>query len=320
MSFAMILPYLKPIEHLILDPEVSEIMVNADGSVFMERAGLITSMPDLTISERQRQAAVRNIARILDDDISDEKPLLDSRLPDGSRVAAVMAPTSVGGTILSIRKFRAAFFTAEEMVRIGSLSLEVLACLRTAVETHQTILISGGTGTGKTTLLNALAAFLPQHERVVLIEDTAEISICLPNLIRLEARRAQPEMPAVTIRELLRQTLRLRPDRIIVGEVRGAEAFDLLQALNTGHQGTISTIHANSAQMAISRFHTCVTMAGMEQSERAVSRNIAEVVNVIVQLERRGGLRRVAQVLRVDKYHADTDSYDYTELGRENNA
>ena len=293
-------------------------MVNADGSVFMERAGLITSQPDLNIPERQRQAAVRNIARMLDDDISVEKPLLHSRLPDGSRVAAVMAPVSIGGTILSIRKFRAAFFTAEEMVRIGALSPELLTCLRTAVETHQTILISGGTGTGKTTLLNALAAFIPPQERIVLIEDTAEISIRLPNLVRLEARRAQPDLPAVTIRELLRQTLRLRPDRIIVGEVRGAEAFDLLQALNTGHQGTISTIHANSAQMAISRFHTCVTMAGMEQSERAVSRNIAEMVNVIVHLERRAGLRRVVQVLKVNRYHSDTEQYDYTELGGPN--
>jgi len=312
------LPYLRPIEALIVNPDVSEIMVNADGSVFMERAGEIVRLPpEITIPERQRDAAVRNIARILGDNISGEHPLLDARLPDGSRVAAVMAPTSIGGTILSIRKFRAHFFTAEEMVRIGSITPGILAALRNAVEARQTILISGGTGTGKTTLLNALAAFLPAHERVVLIEDTAEISIRVPNLVRLEARRAQPDMPAVTIRELLRQTLRLRPDRIIVGEVRGAEAFDLLQALNTGHQGTISTIHANSASMAISRFHTCISEAGMEQSERAISRNIAEVVNVIVQLERRGGVRRVVQVLQVDRYNTETERYEYTELGRE---
>ena len=315
-SFELILPYLRPIEHLILDPEVSEIMVNASGCVFLEREGILERLPDVTIPERQRQAAVRNIARLLGDDISEEKPMLDSRLPDGSRVAAVMPPTSIGGTILTIRKFRSKVYTAEEMVRIGTLSVPMLEQLHQAIEDRQTILISGGTGTGKTTLLNALAAFLPQDERVVLIEDTAEIAIELPNLVRLEARRAQADLPAVTIRDLLRQTLRLRPDRILLGEVRGAEAFDLLQALNTGHMGTISTIHANSAQLAVSRFLTCIAMAGVEISERALSRNIAEVVNVLVHIERRNGKRYVSQVLRLDGYQADTGQYAYTELAR----
>jgi len=173
-NFDLILPYLKPIEHLILNAEVSEIMVNADGRVFFEQNGVIEPAPDVLLAERFRQAAARNIARVLGDDISEEKPMLDSRLPDGSRVAAVLAPTSIGGTVLSIRKFRAAHYSAEEMVRIGSLSVPALEQLRLAVEARQTILISGGTGTGKTTLLNALAAFLPPDERVVLIEDTAE--------------------------------------------------------------------------------------------------------------------------------------------------
>ncbi len=313
-GFEMILPYLRPIEHLIGDEEVSEIMVNGDGRVFAERVGLIELVPEASIPERQRQAAVRNIARILDDDISEEKPLLDSRLPDGSRVAAVLGPTSVGGTILCIRKFRSKLFTAEEMVRMGSLSAAVLEHLRQAIEARHTILISGGTGTGKTTLLNALAAFLPQGERVVLIEDTAEVSISIPNLVRLEARRAQPDIPAVTIRDLLRQTLRLRPDRIILGEVRGAEAFDLLQALNTGHTGTLSTIHANTARLAISRLRTCVAMAGVEVPDKAIARNIAEVVQVLVHIERINGVRRVSEVLRMGRYDSVNDDYELAQM------
>jgi len=313
-GFDMSLRYLRPIEHLIGNEEVSEIMVNCDGQVFAEKVGLIGLVPDVLISERQRQAAVRNIARILGDDISEEKPLLDSRLPDGSRVAAVLGPTSVGGTILCIRKFRPKLFTAEEMVRMGSLSMPALKHLCLAIQARHTILISGGTGTGKTTLLNALAAFLPQDERVVLIEDTAEISIGLPNLVRLEARREQPEFPAVTIRDLLRQTLRLRPDRIILGEVRGAEAFDLLQALNTGHTGTLSTIHANTARLAISRLRTCVAMAGVDIPDKAIARNIAEVVQVLVHIERINGVRRVSEVLRMGRYDFVNDDYDLAQM------
>ena len=311
----MILPYLRPIEHLIADEQVSEIMVNSDGRVFAEKNGLIELAANVLLTERFRQAAVRNIARLLADDISEEKPLLDSRLPDGSRVAAVFGLTSIGGTVLAIRKFRSKFYTADEMVRIGSLSISVLEKLRQAVEARHTILISGGTGTGKTTLLNALAAFLPQEERVVLIEDTAEVSICIPNLVRLEARREQSDLPAVTIRDLLRQTLRLRPDRIILGEVRGAEAFDLLQALNTGHTGTLSTIHANTARLAISRLRTCVAMAGVDIPDRAaIARNIAEVVQVLVHIERVKGVRRVSEVLKIVRYDSGNDECELAQM------
>ena len=170
---------------------------------------------------------------------------------------------------------------------------------------------SGGTGTGKTTLLNALAAFIPPADRIVLIEDTAEIDIAAPNLVRLEARRAQPDLPAVTIRDLLRQTLRLRPDRIILGEVRGPEAFDLLQALNTGHTGTISTIHANSARLAVSRLRTCVAMAGIDMPEQVVARSIAEVVHLLVHIERRNGARFVSEIVSLDRYDARRDQYEF---------
>ena len=240
-------------------------------------------------------------------------PLLDARLPDGSRVAAVMPPASVGGTVIAIRKFRSRVFTAEELVRRGMLSARILGELRHAIEARRTILISGGTGTGKTTLLNALCAFIPPADRIVILEDTAEVDLTAPNLVRLEARRAQPDVPAISIRDLLRQTLRLRPDRIILGEVRGAEAFDLLQALNTGHTGTISTIHANSARLAVSRLRTCVAMAGIDLPEKAVARSIAEVVHVLVHIERTAGRRYVSEVVSIGGYDADRDRYEFTD-------
>src|SRR5436190_21098450 len=177
MSFDIILPFLRPIEHLILDPDVTEIMVNGSRRVFIERAGLLQEVPDVHVDERNLKVAVKNIARALGDDVSEEKPILDSRLPDGSRVAAVFPPCSLGGTTLTIRKFQTRFFTADELVRIGTMPASVLTSLRVAIDRRENILISGGTSTGKTTVLNALAAFLPPAERICLIEDTAELQI-----------------------------------------------------------------------------------------------------------------------------------------------
>ena len=240
--------------------------------------------------------------------------LLDARLPDGSRVAAVFPPCSVSGTTLAIRKFHSKIYTADELVRTGSLAADALVVLRKAVENRHSVLISGGTGTGKTTLLNAVAAFIAPDERVVVIEDTSEIQLAQKNLVRLEARREQPGLPAVQIRDLLRTTLRLRPDRILLGEVRGGEAFDLLQCLNTGHQGTLSTIHANSAGDVISRFTTCVLLAGIELPYKAIRSNIAEALNLIVHIERRKGRRAVTEILRIKRYDPAEDRYDMEPL------
>jgi pilus assembly protein CpaF len=231
-------------------------------------------------------------------------------LPDGSRVAAVFPPCSVGGTTLTIRKFQTRFFTAEELVRIGTMTSDVLAHIRAAIEKNENILISGGTSTGKTTLLNALSAFLPATDRIVLIEDTAELQIERPNLVRFEARREQAALPAVTIRELLRATLRHRPDRIIVGEVRGGEAFDLLQALNTGHSGTLSTIHANSAAQALARFSSCVVQSGVELPYQAVRYQIADAINLVLHLGRAHGARVVRELIRISGYDAQHDRYE----------
>ena len=184
MSFDVILPFLRPIAHLLLDPDISEIMVNGSRRIFVERHGLVREITDVRVDERNLKVAVKNIARALGDDVSEDKPILDSRLPDGSRVAAVLPPCSLGGTTLTIRKFQTRFFTADELVRIGTMTADVLATVQAAIGRNQNILISGGTSTGKTTLLNALAAFLPEDDRVVLIEDTAELQLDRPNLVR----------------------------------------------------------------------------------------------------------------------------------------
>jgi pilus assembly protein CpaF len=314
MSFEIILPFLRPIAHLIEDPTVTEIMVNGSGRVFIERDGRLELAAGVTVRERNLRVAVRNLARVLGDDISEEQPLLDARLPDGSRVAAALPPVSLGGTTLTIRKFQSRHFTADELVRIGTLSTTDLALIRQAIEARDNILISGGTGTGKTTLLNALTAFLPVGDRVVLIEDTAELQLEAPNLVRFEARREQPGLPAVTIRDLLRATLRHRPDRILVGEVRGGEAFDLLQALNTGHSGTLSTIHANSADQALRRFTSCVLQSGVDLPYAAIRHGIADCVQVLVHLERRHARRLVSELVRVRAYDPAADRYDLQSL------
>src|SRR5438874_1560542 len=302
MQFETILPFLRPIEHLILDPEISEIMVNAGSRIFVEKHGELTPVPGITISEQALCAAVKNIARRLGDDISEAKPILDSRLPDGSRVAAVLPPCSIDGITLTIRKFNTQHFTIADLIENGTLSAKTAELLRERVCSRQNILISGGTGTGKTTLLNILADFIPDEERILLIEDTAELNIRKSNLVRFETRREQAGTPAVTIRDLLKAALRHRPDRIIVGEIRGGEAFDLLQALNTGHSGSLCTLHANSARQAIARFSDCVLQSGIELPHRAIMANIGNSVDLLIHIARIGGRRSIAEILTVQGF------------------
>jgi len=311
MSWDVIIPFLLPIEGLIRDPNISDILVNGSKQVFIEEFGEMHEVPGVTLSETSLQVAIRNIARQFGDDISEEKPILDARLPDGSRVTAIMSPCSVNGTSLAIRKFQSKLYGPQDLVRIGTLPPELLLQLQAAVETHQNFLITGGCATGKTTLLNALSHFIGPEERVIVIEDTSEVQIEKPNLVRLEARREQPGRPAISIRDLLKATLRLRPDRIILGEVRGGEAFDLLQALNTGHSGSLSTIHANSAAEAISRFATCVLMSGIDIPYRVIRQNIGQSLDLVIQLKRAPGKRVVSQVLKIKRYVPAEDYYEF---------
>ena len=313
-GFEMILPFLKPIEHLILDDTVSEVMVNGSDHVFIEKDGFLQQIRGLSLGEKSLMIAVKNIARRLGDDISEAKPILDSRLPDGSRVAAIIPPCSLNGVTLTIRKFNARHFTVSDLVEAGTLERWLANQLEDYVLARKNILISGGTGTGKTTLLNVLAKFIPEDERILLIEDTAEIQINHQNLVRLEARQAQNGLPPVTIRDLLKAALRHRPDRIILGEIRGGEAYDLLQLLNTGHSGSLSTVHATSAKQALARFTSCVLQSGVGLPYRAVKTNIGHSVNVVVQLERRPGRRFVSEVVQINSFNADVDEFDVSTI------
>ncbi len=307
MQFETILPFLRPIEHLILDPDISEIMVNGGSQIFIERRGQLSHVAGITISEQALNAAVRNIARRLGDDISEEKPILDSRLPDGSRVAAVLPPCSIDGITLTIRKFDTRHFTMTDLIENGTLAVDAAELLREKVTNRKNILISGGTGSGKTTLLNILADSIPDNERILLIEDTAELNIRKSNLVRFETRREQIGVPAVTVRDLLKAALRHRPDRIIVGEVRGGEAFDLLQALNTGHAGSLCTLHANSARQAVTRFADCVLQSGIELPHRAIMANIASAVDLLVHIGRTKGQRTVSEIAAVKGFDSHSE-------------
>jgi pilus assembly protein CpaF len=307
----MILPFLKPIEHLILDDSISEVMVNGADRVFIEKQGFLQQVPGVSIAEKSLMVAVKNIARRLGDDISEAKPILDSRLPDGSRVAAVIPPCSLAGVTLTIRKFNTRHFEMEDLIREGTLDRPLANHLEDYVLARKNVLISGGTGTGKTTLLSILGKFIPQDERVLVIEDTAEIQLAQQNLVRFEARREQNGLPAVAIRDLLKAALRHRPDRLILGEIRGGEAFDLLQLLNTGHSGTLSTIHANSALQGLARFTSCVLQSGVELPYRSIKTNIADSLNVVIQIERRPGRRYISEVLLINSYDPDADLFDY---------
>jgi pilus assembly protein CpaF len=309
-GFETILPFLKPIEHLILDDSISEVMVNGANRIFIERHGYVEPVSGIEIGERALTVAVKNIARRLGDDISEANPILDSRLPDGSRVSAVIPPCSLQGVTLTIRKFSSRHFEMEDLIRTGTIERALANRLEDYVLRRRNILISGGTSTGKTTLLTALGKYIPLDERILLIEDTAEIQFTHENLVRFEARREQNGTPAVSIRDLLKAALRHRPDRLVVGEVRGSEAFDLMQLLNTGHAGSLSTIHASSAKQALSRFTSCVLQSGVELPHRAIKTNLADSLNVVVQIERRPGCRFVSEVLEINGYNPDADLFD----------
>jgi len=319
-SLDRILPFLRPIEDLLADPGITEVMVNDGGRrIFVERAGVLEPVTDRAVDIRNLTVAIKNIARACGDDISEMQPVLDARLEDGSRVAAMFPPCAVAGPALTIRKFSQRY-SLEQLVTSGTLTPCLMSGLRVAVATQQNILISGGTGTGKTTLLNALAAEIPCTDRIVVIEETSEIHLSKPNLLRFEARRAQIPLgqelplPAVTIADLVRATLRHRPDRIIVGEVRGGEAFDLLQALNTGHLGSLTTIHGNSAAQALTRLAHCVLMADVALPHSSIREAVGLAIHIVVHIKRESGRRVVTEVVRVRGYDVEAGRFEVSPL------
>lgn len=315
MSLETILPFLQPIAELITDPDVSEVMVNGDGAIFIQRAGRLDQVA-ATLEQKALTTAVKRIARSLGEDIGESRPLLDARLPDGSRVAAVFPPCSIHGVTLTIRKFRPHWFTLDELVVVGAIPRPAADQLAIAVRDRRTILVSGGTDTGKTTFTKALLDFIPQSERLAVIEDTMELKIDHPNVCRFEARKeirdqtGQITVPAVTIRNLVKATLRHRPDRLIIGEVRGEEAFDLLDALNTGHTGSISTLHANSALQALSRLASLALRADVNLPYRAIQAEIGDLIDVVVHIERREHERKVSQILEVHGFDLGVNSFN----------
>jgi pilus assembly protein CpaF len=292
---------LGPLEVLLADDEVEEVMVNGHDAVYVERAGRIERSEVRFDSEQALRDAIERILAPVGRRVDELSPMADARLADGSRVNVVIPPLAVDGPALSVRRFSAARPGPEELVESGTLTAELAALLRSAVEGRRAILVSGGTGSGKTTLLNALSAWIDPAERVVTIEDAAELRLRQPHVVRLESRPASVEgRGEVTVRDLLRNSLRMRPDRIVIGEVRGSEALDLLTALNTGHDGALSTVHANSPEDALRRVETLALMAGVGLPHEAVREQLARGVDLVVHMARAAaGARQVTEVAEV---------------------
>ncbi|GGI44786.1 pilus assembly protein CpaF [Agromyces flavus] len=309
-----------PLESLLEDPTVSEIMVNRFDQLYVERQGRLMETPHRFTGEPQLRRVIERIVSRVGRRIDESSPLVDARLEDGSRVNAIIPPLAVNGSSLTIRKFAGTPYTVEDLVQFGTLTREVATVLDAAVRAKLNILVSGGTGTGKTTLLNVLSAFIPTDERIITIEDAVELQLQQEHVVRLESRPPNIEgRGEITIRDLVRNSLRMRPDRIVVGEVRGAESLDMLQAMNTGHEGSISTLHANSPRDAISRMETLVLMAGMDLPLRAIREQISSAIDLIVQITRhKDGVRRVTQVTEVHGMEGDiitlqdAFSFDYS--------
>jgi pilus assembly protein CpaF len=289
---------LGPLEDLLADPSVEEVMVNGPHRVYVERAGRIEAVDAVFADEEELRNAIERILAPLGRRIDELSPMVDARLADGSRVNAVIPPLAIDGPALSIRRFGASRPGPRELVELGTLTEAQLAQLERAVAARRSILVSGGTGSGKTTLLNALSGFVSPGERLVTIEDAAELRLQGRHVVRLESRPAGVEgRGEVTIRDLLRNALRMRPDRIVIGEVRGAEALDLLTALNTGHRGALSTVHANSPADALARLETLALMAGLGLPHEAIAAQVRRGIDLVVQLERRAdGSRRVTEI------------------------
>lgn len=310
-----------PIQTLLDDEDVTEIMVNGPKKIFVEKKGQLTKS-NVTFDDDDH--VLRIIDRIilpLGRRVDTDSPTVDARLPDGSRVNAVVRPVSIDGPSITIRKFRKDKLKTEDLINYGSLTRQMADFLEACVKARFNIVISGGTGSGKTTLLNVMSGFIPENERIITIEDAAELQLQQDHVMRMETKAANADgLHAVTIRELVKNSLRMRPDRIVVGEVRGGEALDMLQAMNTGHDGSLTTVHANTPRDAISRIETLVLMAGMDLPLKVVRQQISSAVDVIVQQTRlKDGQRKVTAVTEVAGMEGDiivlSDIFKFNQAG-----
>jgi pilus assembly protein CpaF len=298
---------LGPLEPLIADPTVTEIMVNGSKNIYVEREGKIIRTNAIFESDDHLMRIIEKIVAPLGRRIDESSPYVDARLPDGSRVNAVIPPISLVGPVLTIRKFFKIPLTVERLIELGSVTAESMELMKACVHAKMNMLISGGTGTGKTTFLNILSGFIPNDERIITIENAAELQLRQEHVVTLESRPPNIEgRGEITIQDLVVNSLRMRPDRIVVGECRSAEAFDMLQAMNTGHEGSMTTVHANTTRDALSRIENMVLMAGMDLPHRAIREQIAGALDMIIQLERlRDGSRKVVAISEVQGMEGD---------------
>ena len=292
---------LGPLEPLLADPTISDILVNSYSNVYIERRGRLEKTPISFKDDEHLMRVIERIVSTVGRRIDEAQPMVDARLPDGSRVNAIIPPLAIDGPTLSIRRFGTDPLKMPALIENGALTKEIAILFEMCVRARLNIVISGGTGAGKTTLLNALSAYIPADERIVTIEDSAELQLQQPHVVRLETRPSNIEGKGeITQRDLVRNTLRMRPDRIVVGEVRGAEAIDMLQAMNTGHDGSLTTIHANSPRDSLSRLETMIQMTGMRLSDRAMRQQIASAVNMVIQVARlTDGTRRIVSISEI---------------------
>lgn len=293
--------FLSPVAAYLADDTVSEILINGPGRVYIERRGKLEEVPEKFVSEPALRAAAANIAKSVGRMLDDLHPRLDARLPDGSRVHAVIPPLSRLGTVIAIRKFKKDTLTIERMQAFGSVDERARRLIRALVLLHKNVIVSGATSSGKTSVLNALSSFIPDNERVLVIEDASELQLQQRHIVPFETRKADKNgQGEVTIRDLIHSALRLRPDRIVIGEIRGGEALDLLQALNTGHAGSMSTIHANSPLDALSRIETCALLSGIDIPLSALRAQVASAIGAVVHTARLSdGSRKVVSIAEV---------------------